>query len=253
MTSTRNPCWLKERSKPSQRSISRSSNLRSGGSPPRTHLFVGRSIVSPARYILKGTSESHLEGKADALKRSGIAFNIGGPQVAFLERVTRKVEHSYTYKKQTGGSGQFAAVTIIVEPNELGKGYEFELMIVGGAVPKEYIPGVEKGLESVLSSGVVAGFPVVDVKVQLIDGKYHDVDSSVLAFEIATRAASAKRCRRRPRCCSNDHESRGNDAARACQTRDRRSSATLRRDRARGRRRHGRCQGDGSARQHVRL
>jgi elongation factor G len=140
------------------------------------------------QIILKGTSESHLEGKADALKRSGIAFNIGGPQVAFLERVTRKVEHSYTYKKQTGGSGQFAAVTIIVEPNELGKGYEFESMIVGGAVPKEYIPGVEKGLESVLSSGVVAGFPVVDVKVQLIDGKYHDVDSSVLAFEIATRA-----------------------------------------------------------------
>ena len=108
--------------------------------------------------------------------------------MAFLERVTKRVEHSYTHKKQTGGTGQFAAVTIVVEPNEPGKGYEFESKVVGGAVPKEYIPGVEKGLESMLVSGVVAGFPVVDVKVQLIDGKYHDVNSSALAFEIATRA-----------------------------------------------------------------
>jgi len=138
--------------------------------------------------ILKGTSEEHLDAKVGFLKRDGIDANIGAPQVAFRERVTERVELSYTHKKQTGGSGQFAAVTIVVEPNEPGKGYEFESRIVGGAVPKEYIPGVEKGLESVLSSGVVAGFPVVDVKVQLIDGKYHDVDSSVLAFEIATRA-----------------------------------------------------------------
>jgi elongation factor G len=109
--------------------------------------------------------------------------------VAFRERVTRRVEHSYTHKKQTGGTGQFAAVTIVVEPNEPGKGYEFESKIVGGAVPKEYIPGVKKGLESVLPSGVVAGFPVIDVRVELIDGKYHTVDSSLLAFEIAARAA----------------------------------------------------------------
>ena len=96
----------------------------------------------------------------------------------------------YTHKKQSGGSGQFAVVKLHVEPNEPGKGYQFESKIAGGAVPKEYIPGVEKGIESVLSSGVVAGFPVVDVKVELIDGKYHDVDSSAaLAFEIAARAA----------------------------------------------------------------
>jgi elongation factor G len=138
--------------------------------------------------ILKGTSEEHLDAKVGFLKRDGIDANIGAPQVAFRERVTQRVEHSYTHKKQTGGTGQFAAITIVVEPNEPGKGYEFESKVVGGAVPKEYIPGVEKGLESVLSSGVVAGFPVVDVKVQLIDGKYHDVDSSALAFEIATRA-----------------------------------------------------------------
>jgi elongation factor G len=139
--------------------------------------------------ILKGTSESHLEGKIDTLKRAyKIEANIGAPQVAFRERITKKVENAYTHKKQAGGTGQFAAVTLLVEPNEPGKGYEFESTIVGGAVPKEYIPGVEKGIESVLTSGVVAGFPVVDVKVQLIDGKYHDVDSSALAFEIATRA-----------------------------------------------------------------
>src|SRR6516165_5558480 len=139
--------------------------------------------------ILKGMGELHLDIKVDILKRTyKVDANIGAPQVAFRERVTKRVEHSYTHKKQSGGTGQFAAVTIIVEPNEAGKGYEFESKIVGGAVPKEYIPGVEKGLESVLGSGVVAGFPVVDVKVQLIDGKYHDVDSSALAFEIATRA-----------------------------------------------------------------
>src|SRR5579883_103220 len=139
--------------------------------------------------ILKGMGELHLDIKVDILKRTyKVDANIGAPQVAYRERVTKRVEHSYTHKKQTGGTGQFPAVTIIVEPNEPGKGYEFESKIVGGAVPKEYIPGVEKGLESVLGSGVVAGFPVVDVKVQLIDGKYHDVDSSALAFEIATRA-----------------------------------------------------------------
>src|SRR6201746_892543 len=139
--------------------------------------------------ILKGMGELHLDIKVDILRRTyKVDANIGAPQVAFRERITKRVEHSYVHQKQTGGAGQFAAVTLIVEPNEPGKGYEFESKVVGGAVPKEYIPGVEKGIESVLGAGVVAGFPVVDVKVQLIDGKYHDVDSSALAFEIATRA-----------------------------------------------------------------
>jgi elongation factor G len=115
--------------------------------------------------------------------------NIGAPQVAFRERITKPAEVDYTHKKQTGGTGQYARVKFLVEPNEAGKGFEFESKIVGGSVPKEYIPGVEKGLESVLGAGVVAGFPVVDVKVQLIDGAYHEVDSSALAFEIASRAA----------------------------------------------------------------
>src|SRR6266705_4887078 len=140
--------------------------------------------------ILKGMGELHLDIKVDILRRTyKVEANIGAPQVAFRERVTKRAEVDYTHKKQTGGTGQFARVKFIVEPNEPGKGFEFESKIVGGAVPKEYIPGVEKGLNSVLTSGVVAGFPVVDVKVQLVDGKYHDVDSSALAFEIASRAA----------------------------------------------------------------
>src|SRR5450755_3842397 len=140
--------------------------------------------------ILKGMGELHLDIKVDILRRTyKVDANIGAPQVAFRERVTKRAEVKYTHKKQTGGSGQFARVKFIVEPNEPGKGFEFESKVVGGSVPKEYIPGVEKGLNSVLGSGVVAGFPVVDVKVTLIDGAYHDVDSSALAFEIASRAA----------------------------------------------------------------
>jgi elongation factor G len=140
--------------------------------------------------ILKGMSELHLDSKIDLLRRTyRIDPNVGAPQVAFRERVTRRAEVKYTHKKQTGGTGQFAEVSIVVEPNEPGKGYEFESKIVDGAVPEKYIPGVEKGINSILISGVVAGFPVVDVKVQLVDGKYHDADSSPLAFEIAARAA----------------------------------------------------------------
>ena len=140
--------------------------------------------------ILKGTSERHLDKKLEMLSRTyKVGLNIGAPQVAFLERPTGRAEVEYTHKKQTGGSGQFAAVKLVVEPSEPGKGYRFESKIAGGTVPKGYIPGVEKGIDSVLSSGVVAGFPVVDVKVALIDGKYHDVDSSALTFEIAARVA----------------------------------------------------------------
>ena len=140
--------------------------------------------------ILKGMGELHLDIKVDILKRQyKVDANIGAPQVAFREKITKPAEVDYTHKKQTGGTGQFARVKIVVEPTEPGKGFEFESKIVGGNVPKEYIPGVEKGLNSVLNSGVVAGFPVVDVKVTLIDGAYHEVDSSALAFEIASRAA----------------------------------------------------------------
>ena len=138
--------------------------------------------------ILKGMGELHLDIKVDILKRTyKVDANIGAPQVAFREKITQRVEHGYTHKKLTGGSGQSAQIKIIAEPTQPGTPFEFENEIVGGAVPKEFIPGVEKGLESVLGSGVVAGFPVVDLKVTLIDGKYHDVDSSALAFEICAR------------------------------------------------------------------
>ncbi len=140
--------------------------------------------------IIRGMGELHLDIKVDILKRTyKVEANIGAPQVAYREKITRSVTVDYQHKKQTGGTGQFAQVKIVVEPLPPASGFVFENEIIGGAVPKEYIPGVEKGLESVLGSGVLAGFPVVDLKVTLIDGRYHDVDSSALAFEIASRMA----------------------------------------------------------------
>jgi elongation factor G len=140
--------------------------------------------------ILKGMGELHLDIKVDILKRTyKVEANIGAPQVAYREKLTKKVDVTYLHKKQTGGTGQFAKIEIVVEPLQAGEGFVFENEVVGGSVPKEYVPGVEKGLESVLGSGVLAGFPVVDLKVTLVDGDYHDVDSSALAFEIAGRMA----------------------------------------------------------------
>jgi elongation factor G len=139
---------------------------------------------------IKGMGELHLDIKVDILRRTHkVDVTVGAPEVAFREKITKRAEIDYTHKKQTGGTGQFAKVKIIVEPNEPGAGNAFESKIVGGAVPKEYIPGVEKGIDSVMGAGIIAGFPVVDVKTTLIDGAFHDVDSSVLAFEIASRAA----------------------------------------------------------------
>jgi elongation factor G len=140
--------------------------------------------------ILKGMGELHLDIKVDILRRTyKVDASIGAPQVAYRERLTKRTEINYTHKKQTGGTGQFAKVVLVFEPAEAGAGSSFESKIIGGSVPKEYIPGVEKGINSVMGSGILAGFPVVDVKATLIDGAYHDVDSSALAFEIASRAA----------------------------------------------------------------
>ena len=140
--------------------------------------------------ILKGMGELHLDIKIDILKRTyKVDANIGAPQVAYRETISRKTEIDYTHKKQTGGSGQFARVKILFEPVTSGEGYSFESKVVGGSVPKEFVPGVEKGLASAKENGLLAGFPVIDFKASLVDGAYHDVDSSVLAFEIASRAA----------------------------------------------------------------
>jgi elongation factor G len=134
--------------------------------------------------------ELHLDILVDRMKREfKVEANIGAPQVAYRETITKEFKMDYTHKKQTGGSGQFAKVIILFEPNEKGAGFEFESKVVGGNVPREYIPGVQKGLEDAKDSGVVAGFPRIDFKATLLDGAYHDVDSSVMAFEIASRAA----------------------------------------------------------------
>jgi elongation factor G len=140
--------------------------------------------------IIRGMGELHLEIIVDRMRREfKVEATVGAPQVAYRETITRKQEVDYTHKKQTGGTGQFARVKIVLEPQEQGAGFVFESKIIGGAVPKEYLPGVEKGVRSVLDNGVLAGFPMLDLKVSLIDGAYHEVDSSALAFEIASRAA----------------------------------------------------------------
>lgn len=152
--------------------------------------FRVETDLESGQTIMKGMGELHLDILVDRLKREfKVEANIGAPQVAYRETISHEAEIDYTHKKQSGGSGQFARVKMVISPTEAGEGYSFESVIVGGSVPKEYIPGVEKGIQSVMDSGPLAGFPVIDFKVKLIDGAYHDVDSSVLAFEIAARAA----------------------------------------------------------------
>ncbi|MDR1477070.1 MAG: elongation factor G, partial [Rickettsiales bacterium] len=140
--------------------------------------------------IIKGMGELHLDIIVDRMKREfKVEANIGAPQVAYRETISRQFTEDYTHKKQTGGSGQYAKIKVVFEPLPPGSGFVFESKVVGGNVPKEYIPGVEKGLNLAKETGVLAGYPTTDFKVTLIDGAYHDVDSSVLAFEIASRAA----------------------------------------------------------------
>ncbi|MBD8064447.1 elongation factor G [Devosia sp. PTR5] len=151
--------------------------------------FRVKTDEESGQTIISGMGELHLDILVDRMRREfKVEANIGQPQVAYRETITRKTDKDYTHKKQSGGSGQFARIKFTVEPGEVGKGLQFVNSIVGGAIPKEYIPGVQKGLESVMGAGPLIGFPVVDVKVTLTDGAYHDVDSSVLAFEIAGRA-----------------------------------------------------------------
>ena len=152
--------------------------------------FRVKTDEESGQTIISGMGELHLDIIVDRMRREfKVEANVGAPQVAYRETITRKAEIDYTHKKQSGGSGQFARIKIVFEPNPDGDDFKFESKIVGGAIPKEYIPGVQKGVESVLGSGPLAGFPMLGVKATLIDGAYHDVDSSVLAFEIAARAA----------------------------------------------------------------
>ena len=152
--------------------------------------FAVETDQESGQTIMKGMGELHLDILIDRLRREfNVEANIGTPQVAYRETVSREAVIDYTHKKHSGGSGQFARIKLVIAPTAVGEGYAFESKVVGGSVPKEYIPGVEKGIRSVMDSGPLAGFPVIDFKVSLIDGASHDVDSSVLAFEIAARAA----------------------------------------------------------------
>jgi len=146
--------------------------------------------------VISGMGELHLDILVDRMKREfKVEANVGAPQVAYRETFSKEAEIDYTHKKQSGGAGQFARLKIIITPNQPGEGYNFKSEIVGGSIPKEYIPGVEKGIESVKETGALAGFPIIDFSVRLVDGAYHDVDSSVMAFEIAARAAFREVCR----------------------------------------------------------
>ncbi len=146
--------------------------------------------------IIAGMGELHLEIIVDRLLREfKVEANVGAPQVAYKESITTKVDHETKYKRQSGGSGQYGHVKIIVEPNETGKGYEFINSVTGGSIPKEYIPAVDQGIQGALQAGVLAGYPVVDVKVTLYDGSYHEVDSSEMAFKIAGSMAFKEACR----------------------------------------------------------
>ena len=140
--------------------------------------------------ILKGMGELHLDVKVDILKRThGVELDVGAPQVAYRETITAQVEDSYTHKKQSGGSGQFGKIDYRIKPGEPGSGFKFESTVVGGNVPKEFFPAIEKGFESMMEEGPVAGFPVLDVEIELFDGGFHSVDSSAVAFELAAKGA----------------------------------------------------------------
>ena len=159
--------------------------------------FRVTSDEESGQTVIKGMGELHLDIIVDRMKREfNVEANIGAPQVAYRETVSKGIEVTYTHKKQSGGAGQFAEVEIIVESGEPGSGRIFEDKIKGGNIPKEYIPGVQKGIEGVADTGVIAGFPIIDYKVTLVDGKFHDVDSSSLAFEIAGRMAFKDACLR---------------------------------------------------------
>ena len=151
--------------------------------------FRVASDPESGQTVIKGMGELHLEIIVDRMKREfKVEATVGAPQVAYRETITRTIEQDYTHKKQTGGAGQFARVKIRFEPLPAGSGFVFENEVVGGSVPKEYVPGVEKGLKAAKETGVIAGFPMIDFKASLINGAYHDVDSNVLTFDIAARA-----------------------------------------------------------------
>jgi len=171
------------------------------GSTEKMSIAIGKMVaedptfrvetdVDSGETILRGMGELHLDIKVDILKRTyDVELIVGQPQVAYRETITKSIEDSYTHKKQSGGSGQYAKIDYTIEPGEPNSGFTFITSCVGGSVPKEYFPALEKGFRSMMSTGTLAGFPVLDVAVNIIDGGFHAVDSSAIAFEIAAKGA----------------------------------------------------------------
>ncbi|MCW8887375.1 MAG: elongation factor G, partial [Motiliproteus sp.] len=152
--------------------------------------FLVETDEDSGETILKGMGELHLDIKVDILKRTyGVELEVGQPQVAYRETITTAIEDTYTHKKQSGGSGQFGKIDYRIKPGEPGTGFTFESTVVGGNVPKEFFPAIEKGFKGMMEEGPVAGFPVLDVEIELFDGGFHAVDSSAVAFELASRGA----------------------------------------------------------------
>ncbi|HCS27126.1 MAG TPA: elongation factor G [Spongiibacteraceae bacterium] len=181
--------------------ISISVTPKDKGSTEKMGIAIGKMVAEDPTFrvetdedsgetILKGMGELHLDIKVDILKRTyGVELQVGQPQVAYRETITQKVEDSYTHKKQSGGSGQYGKIDYVMEPGEPNSGFTFTSSVVGGNVPKEYFPAIEKGFKSMMEAGPLAGFPVLDVAINLFDGGYHAVDSSAIAFEIAAKGA----------------------------------------------------------------
>jgi elongation factor G len=152
--------------------------------------FVVETDEDSGETILKGMGELHLDIKVDILKRTyGVELEVGQPQVAYRETITQPIDDSYTHKKQSGGSGQFGKIDYRIKPGEPNSGFTFSSTVVGGNVPKEFFPAIEKGFAGMMEEGVLAGFPVLDVEIELYDGGFHAVDSSAVAFEIAAKGA----------------------------------------------------------------
>ncbi|MCO7225001.1 elongation factor G [Pleionea sp. CnH1-48] len=197
---TNNPCTLEPMVFP-EPVISIAVAPKDKGASEKLGVALGKMIAEDPSFqvetdqdsgetILKGMGELHLDIKVDILKRThGVELTVGKPQVAYRETITQRIEDSYTHKKQSGGSGQFGKIDYIIEPSEQGEGFVFESTVVGGNVPKEFWPAIEKGFKGMMGEGVLAGYPVLDVKVTLFDGAFHAVDSSAVAFEIAAKGA----------------------------------------------------------------
>ena len=200
LCSTKHPCTLEPMVFPDP-VISIAVSPKDKSSVDKLGVAIGKMIAEDPSFrvetdedsgetILKGMGELHLDIKVDILNRTyGVELEVGAPQVAYRETITQEIEDTYTHKKQSGGSGQFGKIDYRIKPGEPGTGYVFNSSVVGGNVPKEFFPAIEKGFKGMMENGPIAGFPVLDIEIELYDGGFHAVDSSAVAFELAARGA----------------------------------------------------------------